>query len=442
MTTSGAASAPDAGPDLADLRQRKRTLDAVVVLTIALAITAAAVPWFLRVSNLDFAPAVRGAFLLALGYAAAAAATDRLRSRRGLAAALALLQVAGVVALALLWHLVGGVEIPMFLLAFFLPVAGAAMLVPGWPSFAIALLSVASAVVVAVAESPGLRFDLAQMGLPLEPVLRFLPAARTAAGGFGPASRPSDPLVALIAFALLLPAFAAVARVVARSSRALESRTRAALAVLDPADNLFGAVARASGEPAVLVLADSGQVVRASETFRERMLLHGEDLPGRDVFDLVRFLEPAKVRVLLAKGGELPFCFYDVGREPRVARLRVDAVSHRGARYANLVLHELIDLFYLKAALDGTGEPLLLIGPDERLRYFNLAASRLFGDLHFGQEAGPLLGEGDWRADARPPAARRVQLGGRSYSAVAVEVRTPETVEPLTILRLLPANAA
>src|SRR5687767_350073 len=113
MTETGPAA--DGDPGLLDLRQRKRVLDGVFVVTVALAFTAVAVPWFLRVFDLDLARAARWAFLLALVYSAAAVATDRLRGRRGLVAALALLQGAGVVALALLWHLVGGVENPMFL---------------------------------------------------------------------------------------------------------------------------------------------------------------------------------------------------------------------------------------------------------------------------------------------------------------------------------------
>jgi hypothetical protein len=440
---TGPRSTPPADHVLLDLRERKRVLDGVFVLTVALAFTAVAVSWFLRLVDLDLTGAARGAFLLALGYAAGAAAADLLRGRHGLAAALTLLQVGGIVGLALLWHLVGGMENPMFLLAFLLPVGAGAILLRGWPPLVVALVSVASAAAVALAESPGLRFDLMQLAPPVQWLIRFLPTTRSAIAA-GPATSPAAQLVALGAFAALQLAFVLLTQALAGLSLSLQARTPAAVSALDEGDPLFGAVAKASLAPAAVVFADSGQVVRYSESFRQQMLLHGEDLAGRTLFDLVRFSEPDKVRSLLATGGELSFCFYAVGPEPRVARLRVDAVSHRGTRYANVVLHDVIDLFYLKAALDGTEEPLVLIGKDERLRYFNRAASRMLGDLYFGQEAvgvlGPVLG-GAWRG-AKPGAMRHVEIGGRPYSAVAVEVRTPETAEPVTILRLVPEEAA
>jgi hypothetical protein len=440
---TGRSAAPPADHGLLDLRERKRLLDGVFVLTVALAFTAVAVSWFLRLFDLDLTRAARGAFLLALGYAAAAVAADLLRGRHGLAVALTLLQVGGIVGLALLWHLVGGVENPMFLLAFFLPVGAGAILLSGWQPLVLALVSVASAAAVALAESAGLRFDVVQLAPPVQWLIRILPTTSSVIVA-GPGTPPAAQLVALGAFAALQLGFVLLTQALAGFSLTLQARTPAAVSALDEGDPLFGAVAKASLAPTAVVFADSAQVVRCSDSFRERMLLHGEDLAGRNLFELARFAEPEKVRALLVTGGELPFCFYDVGREPRVARLRVDAVSHRGTRYANVVLHDLIDLFYLKAALDGTEEPLMLIGKDERLRYFNRAASRLLGELYFGQEAvgvlGPVLG-GAWRG-ARPRGTSRVEIRGRPYSAIAVEVRTPEQGEVVTILRLLPEEAA
>ena len=441
MTSTSAA--PPADHVVVDLRERKRLLDGVFVLTVAVAFTAVAVSWFLRIFDLDLTRAARGAFLLALAYAAATVAADRLRGRHGLAAALMLLQLAGLVGLALLWHRVGGVENPMFLLAFFLPVGAGAILLGGWQPLVLASTAVASAAAVALAESAGLRFDVIQLAPPVQWLIRFLPSTHSAIVG-GPGTPPGAQLVALGTFAALQLGFVLLIRALARYSLVLQARTPTAVSALDEGDPLFGAVAKASLAPTAVVFTDSAQVVRCSDSFRERMLLHGEDLAGRSLFELVRFAQPERVRALLVTGGELPFCFYDVGPEPRVARLRVDAVSHRGTRYANVVLHDLIDLFYLKAALDGTEEPLMLIGKDERLRYFNRAASRLLGELYFGQEAADVLGPvlGDRTSRGAGPRKSRVELRGRPYSALAVEVRTPDQGEVVTILRLLPEEAA
>ena len=60
--------------------------------------------------------------LYAVLYFLAAHLTDELSSPRALRFAAQALQASGVLALGVLWHLVGGVDNPAFLLAFVLPV--------------------------------------------------------------------------------------------------------------------------------------------------------------------------------------------------------------------------------------------------------------------------------------------------------------------------------
>jgi len=170
--------------------------------------------------------------------------------------------------------------------------------------------------------------------------------------------------------------------------------------------------------------------------------LAGEDLAGQELFDLLRFAEPGRVRGLLQAGdGDLPFCRYLVGREARVAHLNVYAFRYQGASYAWVSFRDRTDLFYLQAAFQAIDEPLLVIGSDDRLRYANRAAEEVFGELYFGMDAsaalkGSGLPERWWSAGASPPSARRLGIGNAVYDVNGVVTRASDEAEALSILRL------
>jgi len=96
------------------LRERKRILDDVTVWMLLVVSVAVAVPWFLRLLPIDLSVVARATFGFTLLYIALATLTDRLRGPRSLRLALLFLQASGIVFLGLLWHLVGGLQVPMF----------------------------------------------------------------------------------------------------------------------------------------------------------------------------------------------------------------------------------------------------------------------------------------------------------------------------------------
>jgi len=435
---------PLAVEDLGTLRERKRILDLLSMATLIVLFLAAALPWFLRALALPLAPAARTALTFTLLYWAAAALTDRIVHRRGLLAAAFCLQASALIFQAVLWRQLGGLQSPIFLLASCVPVAAAGFLLVPWQAVALAVFSVLAVSQVALVESPELRWYLSRLGLP----------GWAMAGGSWMASRPqpfpgvgAQPAFVFVlveAFAVLQLACAGLCVWLARSSRRLQLRARPDAV---PGDLLATAL-RAAATPTALVEEDDGRVLLASDSFSKQMLLHGEALQGRSIFELMRFAEPGRLRELLrAPGGMLPLCSYAIGAETRVARVEAYPVAHQGWRYACVRVEDLSELSYLGVAVRELPDPVLVIGPDGRLQYGNHAAERLFGELYLGLEASVGLTRAGapegWWSESLPTPERMLEIEGARYTARVFAVGpTGERVHLVTLRREAPAESA
>jgi PAS domain-containing protein len=428
------------------VRERKRLLDEVTVWIVVGVSVAVAGSWFLRGLPIDIGLAARAAFGFTLLYIIAATLADRLHRPRALVAALLLLQGSGIAFLGLFWHLAGGLQNPMFLLAFALPVIASGIVLWRWQALVAALLSITTVAFVALVESAELRWYLFQLGTPIDRFLRWLPVVSgrlEPLPGFTP--RPSYLIVVLVVFVVLQLLCALLTEFLGQTLRRWHGRLASVAADANGAANgLFPAALKAAPTPAVLVLPDNGQILLASDGFVKRMLLHGENLAGKALFDLIRFVEPDRVRSLLqAGGGDLPFCLYHIGPEARVARLHVYAFRCHGSTYAYVSFGDQTDLFYLHTAFQTIDEPMLVLGADDRLRYANRAAEELFGELYFGMDVqaalnGAGLPERWWMAPLSPGRTRRLRIGTAVYDVSCAGTQASKDAEAMSILRLSP----
>ena len=154
-----------ADPSLAALRERKRLFDDVWLLTLFVIFVAIAVPWFLRILDLDLGPLAWSLFGFGLAYMAGVIATDRIESHRNLLFVIGTVQALGVLFLGYLWHLVGGLQNPMFLLVFTLPIVAGSIVLLSWQSYVTVLMAVSVVVLAALIEAPELRWYLVQIGV-------------------------------------------------------------------------------------------------------------------------------------------------------------------------------------------------------------------------------------------------------------------------------------
>ncbi len=206
------------------------------------------------------------------------------------------------------------------------------------------------------------------------------------------------------------------------------------------AEDLFQAVLRASPMPAFVVDRATAFVVDGSDSFR-RNFMNNKAGGGRALFDLVQFTHPERIEQLLARGsGTAWYAVYYAGEVARMANVRCYSVEHAGQSYAYLILEDVTEQHYLKAAFDAVPDPLLIISWQQKLLYANRAAEELFGNLYFGADVAPLLdqqslGEQWWsRLERRD--VRRIEFANQPYDATTVPFRFAGEGETSTILTL------
>ena len=432
-------------PDDTHLVERKQVLDdAWLLMLLAVALVVGA-PWFLRNLPIDIAPVTWAVFGYGAIYLAISGAVDRLRGARAVLFALTLMQAASVVFLTFLWHLVGSVQNPIFLMVFAIPIAAAGCVLPGTRAFGIAMLAAAGVAAVALANAPELRWYFTQLGVPGELLPTGLGAS--AARPFPGLDLPASYLfLLLLTFTGLALALALVAHSVALMVRRLQARLGAATRAAGDASTLAGEILQALPFPSALVYADTFNVAQASTSFMQRMGLLPESLAERNLFGLVDFAFPEVVEEAIARGGgDIPFALYRAGGFSSAARIHVSRVEHAGARYAFVVVEDIAERFTLQAAMGAVASAVVVLGDDDRVRYFNPAAAASLPGLKVGVHAATPLGQADaegwWRLGERGHRQRQVLLAGKPFDARCVAANAPGKQDRLTVVELTRAAA-
>jgi diguanylate cyclase (GGDEF)-like protein len=431
------------GEQLIPLLERKRLLDGAWVVCLMAALAGVSSLWFLSILHIDLTRVAWPVFAYAVIYLVASTLTDRLDSPRAVAWAMRAMMVASVIFLGVFWHLVGGLRYPMFLAAFAIPVMISGIMTVGLPGYFVALLSIAVAATVAAGESPGLRWYLQQMHVPVPDVLAVI-ADETA-------GRPSvfpgvivEPayefaLIATFSFMQLILAFVStpLTALLLRINHRFETSKK----LLGEVQGLFHAILRAEPDPAVIVYGDSNQIVQASDTFFQRMMVKPSQLAGKGLFEVIAFERPEDVRMSLQpRHGTVPFCVYKVGPETRIANLSFHRTEHGGVEYQYVAWKELTDVYHLQAAFNGMHEPLLVVSVTGTILYINSAARMLFESLALGTECSAvpelqalLAGPDTVPADDQDP---RCVIQGRPFAVNRSTAQLPGGGDACTILWL------
>jgi diguanylate cyclase (GGDEF)-like protein len=205
------------------------------------------------------------------------------------------------------------------------------------------------------------------------------------------------------------------------------------------AETLFEAILRSSPDPAAVIDRGSLEIVDASESFA-RVSKNAQ--PGARLFDVLRLAHPERVEQLLRRGrGTAWYLVYEDGDQTRVANARVHTVDYQGVSYAYLVLEDVTEQHYLKAAFDAVPNAVLIISPQRTLLYANRVAEQLFEDLIPGADVTPFLdfpalGEAWWTRPTPRHEESRVTLKDKPYEAAAVTFRFAGHEGRSTILTL------
>lgn len=412
--------------------ERKRLLDAAWIVCWVSLLAAAAIPWFFNVLPIDLARASWFVFATAFVYLVAGTLTNRLTSQRAVIAATRIMPLASLVLMGPLWHLVGGLSNPAFLIAFVLPVIVTGSASTSRHAHTSALLSISVVFVIALAESEDLRWyltggtpwiwhSLDTLSRSLPPRADVFPEVRTS---------PAYQFTVLTTFAVTQFLVAFLSAPLATLLRRLDHPIQASHLMLNKVQGFLHAVLSGEPHPSVIVHADSYQVVQASDSFYKRMLVRPGDILGKGLFDIVQFDEAAKLRDALAvSSGELPFTVYRVRNDMRIANVHFHRTEHRGVGYIYLGWHELTELYYLQSVFDAVDDPLVVFGADSRLTYANRTARELFGELYFGMDvhATPALAAvlEDPAAAEGDEVVKHHTIDGRPYDVHRLSARMP-----------------
>ena len=319
------------------LRAQTRWMAQVVAGTMVLMFVAVALPWLLRMIEVELAPLAWTMTAFAAMHAVLVIAADRVRSRAVMLRLLYAVPLMGVASMAILWHYGGGIGHPALALPMVLPVLAAGALPRVRFAYDVALYSILVVVTTVMISSPDFGWYVTQLGVPGAAIGRMAGEELAVRDPFpGATTTPAAAFLFVATFAAVQLAAAMVStRVVAFVRRREELTERVATA---HPDALPAIAASHMPTASVLVIATTGQIVQASKHFIQRMLLHNEPVVGRELFEVIRFDDDDSVRRLLAEGGALEECRYAVGPEERIADVLAETFEHEDVTYANVVI--------------------------------------------------------------------------------------------------------
>jgi len=423
---------------------RIHLLDDTWLLTIFAILLGTVVPWLVTSLDINFVAACLG--LLALGGIHIAFTVvgkpARVGERRPV---LTLLHVVGIVVVGFIWLNAGGLQNPAFLMVFALPVVGAIFL-SRWQPYLMAILAIVVAGVVALAQAPELRWyvpGLDAIGSSLATLFGQQGAASTFPGFYAPSTYYA---VMLQVFAILLLACAVAAEYLGTIFERLHTHVDMARAEAERGQEFWTTLIEAMPLPALLIDSDTLQVVCASH--RAARFHDQESAGGRPLFEVIRFSYPEMVQEAIAgSGGVVPLSMIKVGDRLRASEVQVRHLTQTGRRFCLIVIHDKTEEFTAHAALDVSGQAMLVIDAQGRLLSFNKPAQALFAALDKGSDAAKTLSLGGmpprwWEPGLTGRRKMHIEIGPRVYQVTCSASPLPGEDERLYIVAFLPMGRA
>ena len=429
---------------------RIQLLDDVWQLTIFAVLLAVALPWFVSSFDIDFAAAAWGVFALgAIQVALASLSEVRGASAAWANRARSLLHATGVVVIGIVWQHAGGLQNPMFLAAFVLPVIGASF-VSRWHPYVTAVLAVLVVAAVALYQAPELRWYAAGLGTGWAWLANLVGAEGVAAGvPFPGFYAPSGYGVVLLeVFAILMFVCAVAADYFGNVFDRLHAHLAVARVDAERGQELWTALIQRVPVPALLVDADTLQVICGSDHLSPAICPTDTPVAGRGLFESIRFSYPDVVQELITGvGGVTSPCMIRVTDQLRATEVHVQHVGHKGRRFALVIIDDKSDAFYARAALDAADDATLVVDARGQVIAFNKPARGLFAAADVGAEAARVLahpGSGArwWEPGLTGRRRMHVEIHRRIYQVTSSTIALPGEEESLYVIAFLPVARA
>ena len=428
---------------------RTHLLDDIWLLAIAAILFAIVIPWLLNSFDIDLSLASLG--VLGLGGVhvvfASLSASGRPRTP-GRARLLAAVHALGIIFVGFIWLHAGGLQNAAFLAVFALPVIGS-VFVSRWQPYLMSLLSILVVTVVALVQEPELRWYAAGVNDVARGLTGLLGNGMGGAAPFPGFYAPSGYfIVTLQVFAVFAIACAVAAEHLGTVFERMYLNLINARAEAQRGQDMWTALIEQLPVPALLVDADTSQVICASAQLAPSFCELDTQVGGNDLYRVIRFSYPEVMQQLIGGfGGTAPLTMIHVGEEVRVTDVSVQHVSQRGRRFALLLITDATDAFIRRAALEAADHAALIIDARGRVLGFNHQVTSLFPDAQTGVEVRTLLERAGLSTDWFEPqmsGKRRtlLELPPRLFQVTITPVVLPGEEERIHIMAFLPTGRA
>jgi PAS domain-containing protein len=439
----------DSTDQLTAWHRRVHLLDDMWLLTIVAILFAIGIPWLsggfeVQVGVVGWALLALGAIHIAFTFLASPTHPGRWHDH-----ALTLLNAIGVMLIGFLWAHVGGLQNPLFLMVFVLPVLGSIFL-SRWHPFLIALLSILVVGFVALSRTPELRsYASGLLGTGAWLAKLFGRQGLDSEGSFAGFYAPTGYLVTVLEiFAVVLFACAVAAEYIGAIFERLLTNSMLARSEGEKAQELWATLIERLPVPGVLVDPSSLRIVSCSDAARAYLRSGDASLEGRNLFEVAQFSFIDLVQELIAGAiGSAAVTAIHVADEVRLTQVRVLPVIHKKRRLSLLTLEDVTEAFCLRAAWDTSEYAALVVDALGRVRAFNKPTAILFGGVKVGVNAEQLLsqlvaGLPWWEPGLTRRRKMHIEIDTRIYEVTSSEIVLPGEEQRLYSVSLLPVARA
>jgi len=429
---------------------RVHLLDDLWLLTIFAILLAVGLPWFVNSFAIEVAPVLFGLLALAgVHIAFTSLAQPARRPSPWRRPALALLHLGGVVLVGFVWQHAGGLQNPLFLGVFALPVIGA-IFISRWQPYVVAVLAIVVVAAIALIQAPELRWyasGLSNIGASLAALFGRQDAeVGTPFPGF---YAPTGYFVVMLeVFAVLLFACAAAAEYLGSVFERLHAHVAVARAEAERGHELWASLIENLPVPALLVDVNSLQVVSTSDAFTASPCASGEPALGRNLLEAIHPSYPEVLQELISgPGGSAEHVVLHVGEELRIAELHVRHIAQRGRRLALLVIEDSTETFGIRSALDVAEQAILVVDARDRVLAFNKPAAALFSDTRVGADATQLLAQAGaaprwWEPGLSGRRKMHVRIMPRVFQVTSSALTLPGEEQQVCVIAFQPVARA
>ncbi len=326
-----------------------------------------------------------------------------------------------MLAIGLVWAGAGGLQNPLFLVLFALPVLAGGLL-SRIHAYLTATGSLVLVATVSLAQAPELRWYVA-VHHPVGAWLASLPDG----GGGGPAlfagfyAPVRFFMMTLELFGVGMTACALAADALGVVVRGFSGQLAAAREVAARTERVWLEVLAETSCPTALVDADTFKTICHSRSLVDTLCDPDAPPPrGADLFSLLHFSQPETVRALIAaEGGDAPFHLIRARGGLRAVAVRVRKLAQSDHRVALMMIEDITQSFCAETALDNSDYAAIIFDANGRVLSCNRQARSLLSRLEPGAEAASLLPN-----PAVRPRWWEPRLGGRRKASIQIDART------------------